>query len=64
MAQVTIYKELGIEVTVVDGEPPVDRTSEVATLTAERDAARSERDALQAKLHQLNADIDAAQGQA
>jgi anti-sigma factor RsiW len=69
--KITIYKPADIELVVVDGDPPADQSSEVAALVAQRDAlttaqstTAAERDALQARLDQLNRDIDAAQGQA
>ncbi len=53
MADVTIYKPAGVTVNVIDGDPPVDQsaevaalqaqvtdlTTQVATVTGERDAA-------------------------
>jgi hypothetical protein len=35
MSDVTIYKPAGVTVNVVDGDPPVDQTAEVAALTAD-----------------------------
>jgi hypothetical protein len=63
MAQVTIFKDAGITVEVIDGSPPIDQATEVAALTAQVASLAGERDALQVKLDTLNAAIDAAQGQ-
>lgn len=35
MADVTIYKPPGVTVTVLDGDPPVDQSAQVAALTAD-----------------------------
>lgn len=58
MADVTIYKPAGVNVVVIDGDPPADQSALVAQLISERDAALAQRDALQAK---IDAAIVAAQ---
>lgn len=58
MADITIYKPAAETVVVIDGDPPTDQSAIIAQLTAERDAAIAERDALQAK---INAAVTAAQ---
>lgn len=50
MADITIYKAPAITVSVIDGEPPVDQTVQVAELTASLVAMTAERDALAAKI--------------
>lgn len=50
MAQVTVFKDASITVQVIDGNPPVDQTAEVAALTASLAAMTAERDALAAKI--------------
>lgn len=68
MAQVTVFKDADITVTVIAGPPPVDQTALVASLTAqvaaltEALATRTgERDALTAKLAAVKGDIDKAE---
>ena len=57
MADITIYKPVGLEVVVIDGQPPVDQSAlvaqlqnDLAAMTVARDAAAAERDALAAKI--------------
>ena len=57
MADITIYKDPSIDVVVIDGDPPVDQsaevaalTAQVAVLTAEVSAVTAERDVAQAKI--------------
>jgi hypothetical protein len=50
MAQVTIFKPAEITVQVIDGNPPVDQSAEVAALQAQVQALTAERDALLAKI--------------
>jgi len=50
MAQVTIFKDAAITVSVIDGVPPIDQTAEVAALTASLAAMTAERDAALAKI--------------
>jgi ethanolamine utilization cobalamin adenosyltransferase len=50
MAQVTIYKPADVTVTVIDGEPPVDQSAEVAALQAQVQSLTAENTALQVKI--------------
>ncbi len=50
MADVTLYKDPAVTVVVVDGDPPVDQTAEVAALTAQVDALTAEVATLNGKL--------------
>lgn len=66
MAQVTIHKDPGVEVVVIDGAPPVDQSAEVAEqagliadLTAQLSAVTGERDAAQAAAATLADERDA-----
>jgi hypothetical protein len=68
MAQVTVFKDADITVTVIDGPPPVDQTAEVAalteqvaTLTSTLAIRTAERDALTTKLALVKADVDKAE---
>ena len=74
MATVTIFKPADLTINVVDGNPPVDQTAEVAALqaqvavlqadlasmTALRDAAVSAGAVLQAKIDAAKPAVDAA----
>jgi len=50
MADITIYKPAGLQVVVVDGDPPVDQSALVAQLQADLSAMTAARDALAAKI--------------
>jgi hypothetical protein len=54
MAQVTVFHDADVTVTVVEGTPPVDQTALVASLTAQVAA-------LTAKLALVKADVDKAE---
>jgi hypothetical protein len=65
MAQVTIFKPAEITVQLIDGNPPVDQSAEVAalqaqlaTVTAERDALLAANAALQVKITNARAALD------
>ena len=67
MAQITVHKQPGVEVVVIDGDPPVDQSAEVASLQAAvaqaaqaRATALAERDAAVAGLRALKTAVDAA----
>jgi hypothetical protein len=58
MAQVTIFKPAEITVQVIDGNPPVDQSAEVAALQGQLATVTAERDALQAKNAASKARLD------
>lgn len=66
MADITIYKPVGLEVVVIDGQPPVDQSALVAQLQNDLAAMTVARDALAAKIAaavaaaQAEKDADAA----
>lgn len=61
MAQVTIYKPADIVISVIDGQPPIDQTAEVAALTAQVGALTAAVDSLKAEKAALLAKIATAQ---
>ena len=50
MADITIHKPATVSLVVVDGEPPVDQSAEVAALAAQVTALQAEVAALAAKI--------------
>lgn len=50
MADVTIYKPATVTVQVIDGDPPVDQSQQVADLTAQLAAANATITTLQGKI--------------
>ncbi len=50
MADVTIYKPAGVTVNVIDGDPPVDQSAEVAALTTQVATLTAEVATLQGKI--------------
>ena len=63
MAQVTIYKPAEVTVTVIDGEPPVDQSAEVAALQSQVAELQSQVASLQAKIDAAKSHIDAAKAE-
>jgi hypothetical protein len=61
MAQVTIFKPADITVQVIDGNPPVDQSAEVAALQVQLATVTAERDAAVAQVTVLQSKITAAQ---
>jgi hypothetical protein len=57
---ITIFKPADVQVTVIDGDPPVDQTNEVASLAAQIVALTNERDAALAKIAAARAAAEAA----
>ena len=47
---ITIYKSAGTQVNVINGEPPVDQSAEVAALQAQVAALNDQIEALNAKI--------------
>jgi hypothetical protein len=60
MAQVTIFKPAEITVQVIDGNPPVDQSAEVAALQAQLATVTAERDSLIVANAVLQSKIDGA----
>lgn len=65
MADITIYKPAAMTVQVFDGDPPVDQTalvaqlqSDLATMTADRDAQKARADKAESDLATLKATVN------
>lgn len=65
MADITIYKPAGTTINVIDGDPPVDQSAQIAALTAANAALQAKIDAARTAA-QAAKDADAAnvEGQA
>ena len=57
---IQIYKRADLTLNVVDGDPPVDQSAQVAQLTADLATRTAERDAAVAAAAVLQGKIDAA----
>jgi multidrug resistance efflux pump len=56
---ITIFKPADVIVTVIDGDPPVDQSTLVASLQADLAAANASNAQLQAKIDAVRADAEA-----
>lgn len=50
MADVTVYKPANVNIVVIDGDPPVDQSAQVAALTAQVAALQAKIDAAKTAL--------------
>jgi uncharacterized protein YlxW (UPF0749 family) len=57
MSDITIYKPAGVAVVAVDGDPPVDQSATVASLTAQVTTLSAQVSTLTAKISKAQADL-------